>query len=201
MIGDGDFGSAALVPGAAQGGEGLFHAEHVGGGGTAEGDDDLGTDDVDLFEEEGAAGAGFDGLGGAIGGRAALYDVGDVDLFALEAHGGNHIVKELAGLADEGEAGGVFVGTGAFADEHEAGVGVAVAEDDVAAAGVGERAASAVADEVADGLEGGGFLIGGDAVLRDGHQLVEGFWLGNGDLQEAGAGLQRCGLCCEMRAG
>jgi hypothetical protein len=162
------------VPGAAQGAEGLFDAEEVGGGGGSEGDDDLGADDVDLFEEKGRAGVGLDGLGSAVGRGAAFDDVGDVDLVAAQAHGGDHVVEELAGLADEGDAGGILVGAGAFADEEEAGVGVAVAEDDVAAAGVGERAAGAVADLVADSLKRGGFFVCGNECGGQGYEVVEG---------------------------
>ncbi len=159
---------------AAQGGEGLLDAEQVEGGGGAEGDDDLGLDDVDLPDEELGAGVGLDGLGGAVGGGAALDDVGDVDLLAPEAHGGDHVVEELAAFADEGEALEVLVGAGAFADEHEAGVGVAVGEDDGAAAGVGEGTAGAVADEGADGFEGGGSAGGGEALGGEGEEIVEG---------------------------
>ncbi len=148
---------------AAKAGEGLSLAEQVGGGGRAKGDDDFGADYVDLLEEERRAGVGFVRLGGAVAGRAALDHIGDVDLFALQSHGGDHVVEELAGLADEGDALGVFIGAWAFADEHEAGVGGAVAEDDLVAAGM-EGAARAVADLFADEREGGGGTIGFPAI-------------------------------------
>ena len=119
-----------------------------------------GADDVDLAEEEGRAGVALFGLGGAVAGGAAFDDVGDVDLFALETHGGDHVVEQLAGFADEGNALRVFVGAGAFTDEHKARVWGAVGEDELVAAGV-EGAAGAVADIFADELEGGGAVGGG----------------------------------------
>ena len=92
------------------------------------------------------------GSGDAVLRRAALDDVGDVDLGALQPHGGDHVVEKLAGAADKGQSLGIFIRSRTFADEHEAGVGVSVAEDDRVAALEGKRAAGAVADVVADGL-------------------------------------------------
>src|ERR1700739_1363365 len=50
----------------------------------------------------------------------------------------------------------VFVGSGALAYEHEAGVRVAVGEDDLVSTLSGQWAASAVADVGTDGLKRGG---------------------------------------------
>ena len=50
------------------------------------------------------------GLGLAVLGRAALDDVADVDVVALEAHRGDHPVEQLPGLADERQALRVLVG-------------------------------------------------------------------------------------------
>src|SRR5882757_1914296 len=60
----------------------------------------------------------FDGFfrqGVAILWRAALQDVRDVYLFALEADGPQHGIQELAGAADEGLALAVLLGAGRFA--------------------------------------------------------------------------------------
>ena len=129
-------------------------------------DDELRLDGVDLAYEELGAGIGFYGLWRAVGGWAALDDVSDVDLLAREAHGEDHVGEELAGFADEGQALRVFIGSGAFADEHEARGGVAGAEDDGVTAGIGERAAGAVADVGANGFKRGGALCCGDADER-----------------------------------
>ncbi len=85
--------------------------------------------------------------------RAALHDIGDVHLLALEAHGSDHVVEQLAGASDEGQTLRVFVGARALADKHQLGVGVAGAEDDLLAALLPQLAALAVgADIVGDDL-------------------------------------------------
>ena len=47
--------------------------------------------------------------------RAALDDVGNEYLLALQAHGHNHLIEQVAGAADERPALLVFVLTGALA--------------------------------------------------------------------------------------
>ncbi len=110
---------------------------------------DLGADHVYLLEEERGTGVGFFRLGDPVLGRPALYDVGDVDLFSLESRGGDHVVEELAGTADKGQALRVLVGSWSLAHKHETRVGVAVAKDDLVAAGA-ERATGTVADFTLD---------------------------------------------------
>ena len=161
MIGDDELAAAPGVDTSAKAGEGLALAEEIRGRCRAERDDDLRANDVDLAEEEWRAGVGLVGLRGAIAGGTALDDVGDVDLVAPEAHGDDHVIEKLAGLADEGNALRVFVSAGAFAYEQEAGVGRAVGKDDFVAAFV-EGATGAVADVIADELEGGGSVGGLD---------------------------------------
>ena len=78
-------------------------------------------------------------------GRAALDDVGDVDVLAEHPRFTQALVEELAGASDEGEAGRILIGTGAFADQHQGAVRVAVAEYDL---GAGLR-------QVAGGARGG----------------------------------------------
>ena len=65
--------------------------------------------------------------------RAALDDVGDIDVLALHADDRQHVVEQHARLADKGLALQVLVGAGALADEQHLGVMAADAEDDVCA--------------------------------------------------------------------
>ena len=74
------------------------------------------------------------GLGLAVVRRAALDDVADVDLVARVAHRGDHLVEQLAGLADERLALRVLVGARALADEAELGERVAAREHGLASA-------------------------------------------------------------------
>src|SRR5206468_644009 len=67
----------------------------------------------------------------AISGRATFNDVQDKDLLALQSHPRDHLVQQITGAADERAALEVFVFAGAFADEHNLGVGIAFAEDRV----------------------------------------------------------------------
>ena len=91
----------------------------------------------------------------AIARRAALHDVRDVDIFAADAHGFDHVVEQLSGATDEGFALRVFVSAGAFADKHQVGVRIAYAEDNLLAALLVELAAGAVAEIFADEFERG----------------------------------------------
>jgi hypothetical protein len=111
-------------------------------------------DGGDLAVEELAAGGGLVGERGAVLGGAALDDVADVDA----APGGaeallDHLGQQLTRAADEGEAPPVFFGAGPLPDEHEIGLGIPVAEDDLRAP-VAKPAAGAVA-------EGGSHLFEG----------------------------------------
>jgi hypothetical protein len=84
--------------------------------------------------------------------RRAAQDVRDVDLRAQEPDRAEQLVEEPAGRADEGLALQVLVAARRLADEEQLGVRVADSEDDVRAR-VPERAAVAVADVRAKGLE------------------------------------------------
>ena len=88
----------------------------------------------DLPHEKWRAGLAFVALRRAISRRPAFHDVRNVNVFAANAHGFDHVVEQLAGATDEGFALDVFVGAGAFADEHQVGAWVAYAEDDLLAA-------------------------------------------------------------------
>ena len=79
------------------------------------------------------------GLRVAVAGRAALHDVGDVDVVAGEADPLDEAGEQLPGAADERHAGEVLLLPGALAHEHQVGVRVADAEHHLGA-GLGERA-------------------------------------------------------------
>jgi hypothetical protein len=180
--------AAPLAPLAAESAHGGIAAEHVLGGGEAEGDDDFGADELDLAHEIRRAGFDFIGRGGAIAGGAAFDDVGDVNLLALEAHGGDHLVEELASAADEWAAGLVLGLAGAFADEENRGIDIALAENGLGA-GLGEAALGAdshllffklgqeagffFAGEGREGREGQGGAVLGSSVKLDGGGVGE----------------------------
>ena len=84
---------------------------------------------LDEHREVGLAGVGLGRLGGAIARGPALYDVGYIDVVAaLQSDRGEHVVKQLAGLADEGLPARILFGTGTFADEQPFGALVTHAE-------------------------------------------------------------------------
>ena len=188
---------APLAPLAGDGESGVL--EEVLGGGGAEGDDDGGADDVDLAEEEGHEELGFLGCGDAVAGGPDLADVADVDLLAGEAHGGDLLVEQLAGPADEGAGLEVLVGAGRLADEHEGGVGVALAEDDVFPAVAGPVVVEVFGEFGEELGECGGFLIecefggggGGERFEHDGLSGLKGGLGGGARGRRSGA----CGGC------
>lgn len=61
----------------------------------------------------------------------AFQDVGDVHRFPAKAHGPDHFGQELTGLADKRLALDVLVRAWSFADEHQPGIDVAHAKDNV----------------------------------------------------------------------
>ncbi len=145
-----------IVEAPAQRGHRVVYAEQVLGCGRAQRHDDLRADDADLPHQEWRAGIALVAFGSAIARRPALHDVGDVDLLALEAHGGDHVVEQLSGAPDERQALLVFVSARPFADEHQLGVRISGAEDDLLASQLGQLAALAVgADVVGDDLQQG----------------------------------------------
>ena len=89
--------------------------------------------DVDLPEQERLALLHFVGLGIAVARRPALDHVGDVDVFALQPDRLDDLRQQLPRAADERLALDVFVGARRLADEHQVGVRIADAEDDLLA--------------------------------------------------------------------
>jgi len=122
-------------------------------GGGAEADDDFGVDDVKLAQKKRRTSANFILFRQAIVGRAALHHVADVDVFALQAHGFDHLRQKFTRSTDEWKTLGVFVGTGAFADKNQLRFGISIAENNGMATAV-EFAASAFAKVFASFEEG-----------------------------------------------
>ncbi len=100
---------------------------------------------------------------GSVGGhvRAAFQNIGDVNIVAFQTHGFDHFGEELAGSADEWYALLVFVGTWGFTDEHERGIGVADAEDDLFAERGEVGAAGAGESGIPEPCKAGGFVTFG----------------------------------------
>ena len=96
------------------------------------------------------------GCGSRFWGGRLFTTFADIDVLAAEADAFQEAVEELAGGADEGEALAVLVEAGGLADEHQVGVGVALAEHDLGAALV----------EAAAGAAGG---LGGDRLQLGRH--------------------------------
>jgi hypothetical protein len=161
MIGGHQFAAAKFEPLAAEMRDATIGFEKRLGGAGAETDDYFWRDGVELAEQERRAGLDFVGFRQAIFRRAAFYDVADVDVLALQAHGFDHLGQQFSGAAYERESLGIFVAARAFANEDQLGFWVAVTEDDFIARGV-ELAAGAFAEVFADFQEGvvGDFAYG-----------------------------------------
>src|SRR5690606_3518208 len=126
-----DLDAVPVEPAAAQPRDALVRLEEVLRRDVPQGPYHLRPDDPDLLEQHALAGGDLGRRGVAVSGRPELDDVRDVDLLALEADGGEDLVEELAGAADERAALQVFLLAGRLADEHERGVIWSLAEDEV----------------------------------------------------------------------
>ena len=98
---------------------------------SAESDNYLGFDCLELFVEETVACVDLGGLGIAIVGRSTFQDIADVDIVASEAHGFDDLCEQLAGSTYEWEALLVFGCSWGLAHEDDACVGVALAGHDI----------------------------------------------------------------------
>src|SRR5215469_5156556 len=127
-------------------------AEQILCGRGTERHDGLRLDGADLPHEKRDAGVAFVFFRGAILRGPAFHDIRYVHVFAAQAHGCNHIVQQLTGAADERQPLRVFIGTRAFADEHQLGLRIARTKDEIGAA-LMQAAKAAVADIGADGGE------------------------------------------------
>ena len=63
---------------------------------------------------------------GAVAGRPPWNDIGDVSLAAVEPDCRDHPIEQFSGASDERQALDVLVAPGRFADEHDAGLRIAV---------------------------------------------------------------------------
>src|SRR6185312_17043411 len=95
----------------------------------------------------------FLAFGGTVSRRTAFDDVGDVNVFPANAHGGDHVVQQLTGAPDKGLSLLIFVRSGGFANEHEIGSRIACAEDNLLSSLLVQHASGAVADVFADGAQ------------------------------------------------
>ena len=115
----------------AQAAHGLVAAEQGLRGKAAQGADDAGLDDFDLALEIRLALLDLIGLGVSVIGRAALEYVADINLVAGQAHSLDDLGQQLPGFPHKGLARAVFFRSWGFADEHDAGRGIAAAKHKV----------------------------------------------------------------------
>ena len=111
-------------------------------GEVAQRDDDRGVDELDLRLEVRTAAVDLERERVAVARRPALHDVRDVDGVAVEPDALDQAGEETAGAAHEGDAVAVLLLTRTLSHEHQAGVGIAGAEDHLGA-GRRERAPGA----------------------------------------------------------
>ena len=88
-------------------------------------------DEVNLAEKVADTGILLQGEGVPVLGRTAFDDVCNVYLGSVQADHGQHIIQQLAGLSHKGDALLVLVCPWPLTHQHEFGLGVPHAEDDV----------------------------------------------------------------------
>ena len=106
-------------------------ADEPQGGNAAKTDKDFWPDEVNLAEKVADTGILLHVQRVAVARRAALDHIGNVYLGSVQADHGQHIVQQLAGLSHEGDALLVLVCPWPLTHQHEFGLGVPHAEDDV----------------------------------------------------------------------
>src|SRR5260370_11710686 len=165
MVGDGEFASTPpgiivaparrfeVVEAPAQLDHRSVHRQQGLGGGSAEGHDHLRFDHRNLSHQERRAGRALVALRLAISRRAALYDVRDVDLLALDPHRFDHVVKQLPGAPDEGLALFSFIGTPPLAEEPQLRLWITDAKHNLLPSRLMEHTARTIAQVVADDLQ------------------------------------------------
>ena len=123
--------AAAPVPGDLE-----IAPEQSLGGGRAEADDHLRSHDLDLPIQPGAAGGDLEGARLLVQAPLAfltpleMFDgVGEVDVAAVDAGLGEGLTQDAARGPYEGLPGQVLLVAGLFADQHQPGAQVALAED------------------------------------------------------------------------
>ena len=106
----------------------LVALEHEFGGGPADQDQQPGLDQGDRALDERRTDHLFLQRRRPVARRAPEDGVGDKHL-VLEVYRGQHPIQQLAGLTDKGFAALIFIGTGAFTNQHDLGIGLAAGED------------------------------------------------------------------------
>ena len=96
-----------------------------------QGDQDFRVDQLDEALHEGHADGHFHGRRIAVSRRPPEHGVGNVDLRPVQPDGPQHAVEKPSADADEGQALAVFLGARRLADEDDAGLRIAVPEDQV----------------------------------------------------------------------
>ena len=110
-------------------------------------DDDGRACECDLLQKpDASAEMPFVHGGGAVAARTAFYDVCHVDMVAGDADGGERLVQQLPGGADQRAAVVILDTPGAFADDHERGIRRAGGEHGAKTAFAAKRAAAAGGD-------------------------------------------------------
>src|SRR5256885_16872913 len=105
-------------------------------GDTSEADDYFWCDGVNLAKQKGRADFHFVFFPRAIFGGPAFHHVADINVFALQAHGLNHLVQQFSCTANERQTLYVFIPPGSFANENQISFGITVAKDELGAAPV-----------------------------------------------------------------
>jgi len=131
VVGGHEFGAFVCVEAPPEGGYPLLGPQEGLGGKGPEAADELWSDGLQLFEEEGKAGLDLIGSGIAVIRGAAFHDVGDVYLLSRQVYGLDDAGEELPRPADEGFALEVFFSAGSLSHKYECGMGIARAEDQV----------------------------------------------------------------------
>src|SRR6266550_158567 len=162
------------MPSAAQLSHGAACSQKAFNGGGAEGDQNPGLDNVDLFNQIWPAGLHFHrrrcpvtrGAGWHVG--PAFQNVGNVHVATCEPHCFNYSREQLAGATDEWLALCIFICTWRFADKHHIGVWITHPEHSLCARTGKMRAFHAAADARLDKSEHVGFARSSVAVLKKG---------------------------------
>ena len=124
----------ALEPTAVVAGDEDLLVERPAAGDLAEQRHDLGLNQRDLLPKVREARLRLRRLRVAVSRRAALDDVGDIDVGPLEPDRVDHPRQKLAGSSDERPREPVLLRAGALADEHQIGVGIALARHGIQSA-------------------------------------------------------------------
>ena len=193
MVGDAYQDALTFQPASSQGADGAGGAQESFGCAASEADDAGGLYGSDFCQYQGETGGDFFFRGGAVGcslggshGGAEFADVGDVYFLSAESHGCEDLIEFLSGSSYEGFPESLFVVSGGFAHQHEAGMRGACGKDH----GFPEASQSEGRFPVLRSLaEVGEFLF--DGVGNSGRNVAGNRGIGGG--RGGGCGGGRCG--------